>query len=1340
MMKNYLLLLLTLLSFTVTARESILKDAEANRKIEGTRLLRYTDKSTVPDYIQFQTSSAPTIEQLKSWMQKNLNMGQNYDWLELNRSKDQIGMEHIRYRQTYKGVAIQGTMYIVHCRNGKVESVNGLLYNDLPNLNIQANLSVASSLQIALNKVNANLYKWQVPAEEKNIKAELQDANATYYPKAEKLILKQNGVYHLCYAFNIYAHEPMGRTMEYVDATTGKIILSKDLIEHVMVNGTAVTKYSGTKPFQTDSTAPTSFRLRDSGRGLGVNTYNMSNGSNYGTAVDFTDLDNYWNNVNAAHDEAATDAQWGAQKTYDYFYNSYGRNSIDDAGFSLKSYIHYNTNYANAFWDGTRMTYGDGSFSQGFLTMTALDVCGHEIAHGLTNFTADLSATSSGTQECDALNEAYSDVFGTAIEKYARPTQWDWVIGGDITCNSSGVPNGVGIRLMSNPASLGQPNCYLGPNWNTSGEPHDNDGPLIYWYYLLSTGSLANNITALGTDTAANIAFRTLTVHLFPSADYADARFYSIVSSTELYGGCSTPTIATTNAWSTVCVGSPYVAGPTTSNFIADNLQSCNTSLTVNFTNTSTNGNTFNWDFGDGTYSTAFNPTHTYSSGIYTVKLMVDGGTCGLDTLVRNAYIQVGPPSAPLTTGATLCAPGSAIITATPNNTADSIRWYTTATGGTSVYTGNSYTTPFLPASTTYYAEEVVTSPSYHVGPLNNTIGAGSNYTNTTRFMIFNCTSPTILKSVWVMASSAGNRTIILKNSAGTTLQTVVVNIPNGASVVNLNMPIPVGTDMQIGLATGSAVNLYRNSTGAVYPYTNGPISITGNNAAGSATYYYFFYDWILQNADCVSARTQTNVIVGTSGGITPASITPSGNINVCAPNSIALTANTGVSLSYQWYNGTTAISGATNGTYSATTSGNYSVVVSSSSGCLAPGTSATTSIAIVATPVAAITPSSATTFCQGGSVVLTATSGTGYSYQWYLNGTPITGATTSNYTATTGGNYTVLITNSSNCSSTSTSMTVVVNPSLTASISPTNTASFCNGSSLLFSASTGVGYTYQWYLNGTPISGANASTYNATQAGNYYVVITNSSNCSATSTTTAVSIVNLSFATITPLSATTFCQGSSVVLNATSGSNYSYQWYLNGTPISGATLSYYSAYQSGNYTVLITNGSGCTSTSTATNVIVNPLPAPVITNTGTLLSVTGGPFSSYQWYLNGAIISGAIGANYNATQNGLYSVIVYNINDCYAQSQTIHVKTVGINDIIDNSSITISPNPTTDLVRIEGIHPNKIKILNMQGQIIKVVLQKNEISLSEIANGIYIMELFNEDGILILNKKIIKQ
>jgi Zn-dependent metalloprotease len=143
----------------------------------------------------------------------------------------------------------------------------------------------------------------------------------------------------------------------------------------------------------------------------------LKKGTNYYSATDFFNATTYWNNVNPQLDQYATDAHFATMSTYDYLLNVHDRNSIDGKGYSLLSYVHYSNNYVNAFWDGQRMTYGDGNPSQGATPLTTIDICGHEVTHGLTEFTANLTYA----YESGALSEAYSDIFGTAIEFYAVP-------------------------------------------------------------------------------------------------------------------------------------------------------------------------------------------------------------------------------------------------------------------------------------------------------------------------------------------------------------------------------------------------------------------------------------------------------------------------------------------------------------------------------------------------------------------------------------------------------------------------------------------------------------------------------------------------------------------------------------------------------------------------------------------------------------------------------------------------------------------------------------------------------------------------------------------------------
>ncbi|MFC1734298.1 PKD domain-containing protein, partial [candidate division KSB1 bacterium] len=216
------------------------------------------------------------------------------------------------------------------------------------------------------------------------------------------------------------------------------------------------------------------------------------------------------------------------------------------------------------------------------------------------------------------------------------------------------------LRSMSNPNIYGDPDTYLGTNWYTgsgdNGGVHTNSGVLNFWYYLVSEGGVgindisnSYNVTGIGIDTAGAIAYRTLSVYLTNTSQYIDARFYSIISAIDLYGPCSGPVETVTNAMYAVGVGGPYIDS-VDANFTADFTTFCNYPAVVNFTNQSSNGLSYYWDFGDGNNSTAINPSHSYSSlGTFAVKLITFGGACGTDSIIKAAYINIDPAN-PCTT------------------------------------------------------------------------------------------------------------------------------------------------------------------------------------------------------------------------------------------------------------------------------------------------------------------------------------------------------------------------------------------------------------------------------------------------------------------------------------------------------------------------------------------------------------------------------------------------------------------------------------------------------------------------------------------------------------------
>ena len=509
-----------------------------------------------PEYIEFGSRSAPDFKS-KAVIVSDKNQVSFSDAAVIGKETDLNGTTHYRLQQLINNIPVENSVYISHVKNGKVISQNGHWMNNAGNkLGIRTGITESNALTNALRFVGANSYKWQDTEEETFIKTESGNADASFFPKASMVYYNIAGKNEkaqprLAYKFDIYAQTPVSRKLVYVDAANGSILASNDLLLDVDVTGTAVTGYSGTQSISTENVSGT-YRLRETGRGLGIQTYNMKKGTNYNRSVDFTDADNNWNNVNINLDQYATDAHWGAEKTYDFYKQNFNRNSIDNAGFTIKSYVHYSKNYFNAFWDGSRMTYGDGNATDNYKPLTAIDVCGHEITHGLTSFTANLTYSN----ESGALNEGFSDVFGTSIEWFGRPAQHDWLIGGDFYV----------IRSMSNPNAYSDPDTYKGNFWyfgtSDNGGVHTNSGVLNFWYYLLTaSGSGTNdngfvyNVSGIGITKAQAIAYRTLTNYLVPSSNYADTRFYSIKSAEDLYGIGSIEAVQTKNAWDAVGVG-----------------------------------------------------------------------------------------------------------------------------------------------------------------------------------------------------------------------------------------------------------------------------------------------------------------------------------------------------------------------------------------------------------------------------------------------------------------------------------------------------------------------------------------------------------------------------------------------------------------------------------------------------------------------------------------------------------------------------------------------------------------------------------------------------------------
>ena len=186
-----------------------------------------------------------------------------------------------------------------------------------------------------------------------------------------------------------------------------------------------------------------------------------------------------------------------------------------------------------------------------------------------------------------------------------------------------------------------------------------------------------------------------------------------------------------------------------------------------------------------------------------------------------------------------------------------------------------------------------------------------------------------------------------------------------------------------------------------------------------------------------------------------------------------------------------------------------------------------------------------------------------GYTYLWS------NGATTQSITASTAGTYSVAVTNASGCSVTSSLITVTVNYIPTMSVTHTGGLSFCAGGSTTLTAAGGFA-SYLWS------NGATTQSIIVNAAGTYTVTGYTAAGCTSQSSVTSVVVNALPVATVSASGTTTFCLGDSVVLSAPAG--YTYLWST------GATTQSISAKDAGVYSVMVTDGSGCSATSASTD------------------------------------------------------------------------------------------------------------------------------------------------------------
>lgn len=470
------------------------------------------------------------------------------------------GGSHVRLDRTFKGIPVVGGDLVVHQgKNGKWEGVSQTLKSPL-DLGIKPSITAAKAQKAAMAPAKAT----------KTIKGQKLAKG-----KPQLVIDATGAKPRLALLVTVGGVQKDGTPSEmltYVDAKTGKVFKRVQGIQTDHVEGTGNTLYNGTVKLNLNKSKKGRYQLRDMVNGDGMSGVtdreNKSDplfcalfGSNCPKGILFIQDDTEFGD-GTTNDRAtvAADAHYGHQETFTYFKDNFNRNGLSDDGKGYGGRVHVNKDYANAFWNGEFMSYGDGD-GVSYGPLVSLDVAGHEMSHAVTEFSANLEYSG----ESGGLNESTSDIFGSMVEFFSNTEEdpADYYIGEQFD-----LENGVGFRRMDDPAAADESvNCWSPDVGQLN--VHYSSGVGNHFFYLLAEGSGAKTIgdlphnsptcdgstvTGIGREDAQAIWYKALTAYMTTNTDYKGARAATLSAAKDLFGEDSNQYKTVGAAWNAVNV------------------------------------------------------------------------------------------------------------------------------------------------------------------------------------------------------------------------------------------------------------------------------------------------------------------------------------------------------------------------------------------------------------------------------------------------------------------------------------------------------------------------------------------------------------------------------------------------------------------------------------------------------------------------------------------------------------------------------------------------------------------------------------------------------------------
>jgi vibriolysin len=451
----------------------------------------------------------------------------------LKRYSAQGNKQITRYQQTYMGVPIWGEHIIVTTGPNGVEKFHGHAITGIQ-YEVPSVLPTLSASEIMKSmKTRARLSADQ-----------LSGQGMIYRNEKSELVIYARGEAKLAYAISFFQDTDQGghpsRPHFIVDAHSGQVLMQYEGLTTADV-GTGPGgnqkigqyEYGTDQPFLDVAVSGSTYTMNNTN----VKTVNLNHGTSGNTAYSYTGPRNTVKTINGAY-SPLNDAHHFGGVIFNMYSDWYGTAPLT---FQLTMRVHYSSNYENAFWDGSAMTFGDGAST--FYPLVSLDVSAHEVSHGFTEQNSGLiySGQSGG------MNEAFSDIAGEAAEFYDRGSN-DWLVGYDIFKSANGA-----LRYMINPPDDGQSIGSANDYYNGL-DVHYSSGVYNKAFYTLASTA--------GWDTrkAFDVMVRANQVYWTPSSTFESGRDGCMSAATDL----GYDTAAVDAAFAAVDVGGSPPPPPTT--------------------------------------------------------------------------------------------------------------------------------------------------------------------------------------------------------------------------------------------------------------------------------------------------------------------------------------------------------------------------------------------------------------------------------------------------------------------------------------------------------------------------------------------------------------------------------------------------------------------------------------------------------------------------------------------------------------------------------------------------------------------------------------------------------